>query len=104
MDVSVDVGSVDLGGYKTPLDKLAKRFKISLELWKDKYREAKRTIKRYQNQANDAQRSRDGWKEKARHWKQRATLLQASTERLQAELDRLRTESPGSKSKQTTAR
>ena len=92
MDVSVGSQTgVSLGQYQTPLGKLARRFKASLELWKSKYHEVKRTIKRYQNRARDARRSRDQWKEQARHWKQQAQEFEASTQHLQAELDRLRT-------------
>lgn len=73
--------SVDLSCYKTPLLKLARRWKSSVELWKSKYFSVQATIKRYQNSAADARRSRDRWKAKAGEW-------QATAERLQAELDR----------------
>ncbi len=93
MDVSVSSQTgVPLRQYQTPLGKLAKRFKASLELWKSKYHEVKRTIKRYQNRARDAQRSRDHWKEQAGHWKQQAQEFEASAQHLTAERDRLRTE------------
>jgi len=97
MDLSHAELEVDLGRYKTPLSKLAKRFKASVELWKAKYYELKSEIKRYQNRANDARRSRDNWKQQAQQWR-------ASAEQLQAELDLLRNETSDSKSKQTTAR
>lgn len=94
MELSGQAGSgVSLDGYKTPLGKLARRFKASVELWKAKYQELKRQIKRFQNRAADARRSRDRWKEQAQHWR-------ASAEQLQAEVDRLRSETAGPKSKQ----
>jgi uncharacterized coiled-coil DUF342 family protein len=83
---------VDVGGYKTPLGKLARRFKASLESWKTKYQELRRQLKRYQNRAADAARSRDGWKKQSQHWK-------ACAEQLQAEVDRLRAETADPKSK-----
>ena len=85
---------VSLDGYKTPLVKLARRFKASLEHWKAKYQQLRRELKRFQNRAADARRSRDHWKEQAQHWK-------ASAEQLQAELDRRRAETTGSNSKRT---
>lgn len=105
MDVSIETKTgVDLDKYQTPLGKLAKRFKASLELWKSKHREVKQTIKRYQNRAHDAQRSRDHWKEQARRWKQQAQLLEASAEQLQVELDRLREEPRVFKNERATTR
>ena len=97
MDLSHANCELDLGHYKTPLGKLAKRFKASVELWKAKYQQLKAEIKRYQNRANDARRSRDKWKEDAQQWK-------ASAEQLQAKLDLLRNETSGPKSKQSTVR
>ncbi len=97
MDLSQAGCEVSLDGYKTPLGKLAKRFKGSVELWKAKYRQLKSEIKRYQNRANDARRSRDQWKEQAQQWK-------ASAEQLQAEVDRLQSQGSGSKNKVSIAR
>lgn len=85
---------VNLEGYRTPLGKLARRFKASVELWKTKYQELQRQIKRFQNRAADARRSRDRWKQQAQQW-------QASARQLQDELDRLRAESANSKSKRS---
>ena len=76
-------GEVAISDYKTPLQKLARRWKGSLQLWKGKYLEVKGTIKAFQNAAADARRSRDGWRQKAEHWK-------ATAEQLQIELDRQR--------------
>ena len=96
MELSAELDSgVDLGRYKTPLRKLARRLKAGVELWKAKYHALKRDLKRYQNRAADAQRSRDRWKEQARGWK-------ASAEQLQAELDRLREATAVSEKKKTT--
>jgi chromosome segregation ATPase len=93
MDLSEQAGAeVNLEGYKTPLTKLARRFKASVELWKQKYHQLKREIKRFQNRAADAQRSRDHWKQQAQQW-------QASAQQLQAEVDRLCAESAGPKNK-----
>jgi len=72
--------------YKTPLQKLARRWKGSVQLWKAKYWEVKGTIKAFQNAVADARRSRDRWREKAEQWK-------ATAEQLQVELDRQRNES-----------
>ena len=95
MELSSQAGScVNLDGYRTPLGKLARRFKASVELWKQKYRALKREMKRFQNRAADAQWSRDHWKEQAQQW-------QASAQQRQAELDRLRAETADSKSKRT---
>ena len=85
---------VDLDGYRTPLGKLARRFKTSVELWKAKYQELRRQIKRFQNRAADARRSRDRWKEQAKQWK-------ATAQQLQDELERLRAETADPKSKRT---
>lgn len=86
MEVAAKVQSgIDIHQYKTPLHKLARRWKQSVELWKSKYLEAKATIKRYQNAAADARRSRDRWKEQAQQWQQTAEQLQAQVDRLQAE-------------------
>ena len=74
---------VDVSEYKTPLQKLARRWKGSVQLWKGKYFEVKGTIKAFQNAVADARRSRDGWRQKAEHWK-------ATAEQLQVELDRQR--------------
>jgi uncharacterized coiled-coil DUF342 family protein len=84
----------NLDCYKTPLGKLARRFKASVELWKAKYQELRRQIKRFQNRAADARRSRDRWKEQAKQWK-------ATAQQLQDELERLRAGTTESKSKQT---
>ena len=95
MELSSQVGSrVNLDGYRTPLGKLARRFKASVELWKAKYQELRRQIKRFQNRAADARRSRDRWKEQAKQWK-------ATAQQLEDELDHLRAETAGPKSKQT---
>ena len=84
MELSLDTdGEVAVSEYKTPLQKLARRWKGSLQLWKGKYLAAKGTIKAFQNAAADARRSRDGWRQKAEHWK-------ATAEQLQIELDRQR--------------
>ena len=96
MDLSHVGCEVSLSGYKTPLSKLAKRFKGSVELWKAKYRQLQSEIKRYQNRANDARRSRDQWKEQAQQWK-------ASAAQLQAEVDRLQSQSSGPKNKVSAA-
>lgn len=85
---------INLKGYRTPLGKLARRFKASVELWKAKYQELQRQIKRFQNRAADAQRSRDRWKQQAQQW-------QASAQQLQDELDRLRAQTADPKSKRT---
>ena len=97
MDLSHGDCDADLGNYKTPLNKLAKRFKASVELWKAKYQQLKAEMKRYQNRANDARRSRDKWKEEAQQWK-------ASAQQLEAELELLRNETSDPKSKPTTIR
>lgn len=97
MDLSHADYEVDLGDYKTPLSKLAKRFKASLELWKAKYQELRSELKRYQNRANDARRSRDKWKQEAQQWR-------ACAEQLQAELDLVHQETTGPKSKHATTR
>ena len=95
MRLSSQVGSrVNMDGYKTPLGKLARRFKASVELWKAKYQELRRQIKRYQNRAADARRSRDHWKEQAKQWK-------ATAQQLQDELDRLHAEKADPRSKWT---
>ena len=77
---------VNLEGYRTPLAKLARRFKASLELWKEKYRHVQREIKRFKNRAADAQRSRDHWKRQAQQWQASAQRQQAEVHRLQAEV------------------
>ena len=93
---------LDISRYKTPLQKLARRLKRSVELWKGKYSDAKATIKRFQNAVADAQRSRDCWREKAEQWK-------ATAEQLQVEWDRHRAEAAardgaaGLETKRTTA-
>ena len=87
------IAEVNLERYKTPLGKLARRFKASVELWKHKYHELKRDLKRFQNRAADAQRSRDQWKQQAQQW-------QASAQQRQAELDRLQAEVADLRSKQ----
>jgi len=97
MDLSQTDCEVSLDSYKTPLGKLAKRFKGSVELWKAKYRQLKSEIKRYQNRANDARRSRDQWKEQAQQWK-------SSAEQLQAEVDRLQSQGSGPPKKGLIAR
>ena len=96
MDLSQTGCEVSLDSYKTPLGKLAKRFKGSVELWKAKYRQLKSEIKRYQNRANDAWQSRDHWKEQAQQWK-------ASAEQLQAEVDRLQSQNVGPNNKVSIA-
>jgi|GEM_PF-5900831 len=78
MELSQTACGVSLGSDKPPLGKLVKRFKGSVELWKAKYRQVKSEIKRYQNRANDARRSRDRWKQQSPQWK-------ASCEQLQTE-------------------
>lgn len=77
---------VDLSGYKTPLHKLARRLKGSVELWKAKYFEVKATIKRHQNAVADARRSRDAWREKAEQWQATAEQLRSEVSQLRAEL------------------
>lgn len=85
---------VNLEGYKTPLTKLARRFKASLELWKAKYQDLKRDLKRLQNRVYDARRSRDHWKQQAQQW-------QTTAQQLQGELDRLQQAAAVPKSKRT---
>lgn len=82
LSTKLDGAAVDRQ-YKTPLHKLARRWKDSVQLWKDKYVEVKRAIKGFQNAAADARRSRDRWRQKAEEW-------QATAERLQLELHALR--------------
>ena len=81
-------GELEVREYKTPLLKLAGRWKQSVWLWKDKYFEVKGCLKGFQNAAADARRSRDGWRQKAEQW-------QATAEQLQRELDRQRSETAG---------
>ncbi len=95
MNLSQTGCEVSLGSYKTPLGKLAKRFKGSVELWKAKYRQLRSEIKRCQNRANDARRSCDHWQEQAQPWK-------SSAEQLQAEVDRLQRQSRGPNNKVST--
>lgn len=90
---------VDLSGYKTPIGKLARRFKASVELWKARYHELKRERKRFQNRAADAQRSRDHWKALAQQWQDtvvqqfdRTVAVWTTAAQLQAELEGLREE------------
>jgi len=86
MELSAESGSdIDIGEYKTPIQKLARRFKESVQLWKSKYLEVKATIKYYQNLAADARRSRD-------HWKEKYEQMKSTSDHLQAELARLRVE------------
>jgi len=73
--------AVDIGVYRTPLQKLAKRFKGSVELWKEKYQELRRAVKRFRNRAADARRSRDHWKEQAGQWKAQVAELEAELAR-----------------------
>ena len=47
--------AVDISVYRTPLQKLAKRLKGSVELWKEKYKELRREVKRFRNRAADTQ-------------------------------------------------
>lgn len=97
MDLSHAGYEVNLDRYKTPLHRLAKRFKASVELWKAKYRQLQSEIKRYQNRAHDARRSRDHWKDQARQWK-------VSAEQFQAELDLLRRQDSDPNNKEATVR
>lgn len=95
MELSSQAGSrVNLDGYRTPLGKLARRFKVSVELWKAKYQELRRQNKRFENRSADARRSRDRWKEQAQQWK-------ATAQQLQDDLDHLRAETADPKNKQT---
>ena len=89
---------VDVLRYKTPLGKLARRFKVSLESWKQKYRDLKCDLKRFQNRANDALRSRDHWKTQAKLWQDRAEQRQAELDRLQSD-NRLQTDIAGPRTK-----
>lgn len=93
MGLSAALGTyASLEGYKTPLGKLARRFKASVELWKTKYHELKRQNKREQNRVADSRRSREHWKQQAQQW-------EATAGQLQAELDRVRAETADPKSK-----
>ena len=75
MELSSECDSgVDISDYKTPIQKLARRWKESVELWKSKYLEVKATINYYQNLAADARRSRDHWKEKFEQMKTTLTI------------------------------
>ena len=53
---------VAVSEYKTPLQKSARRWKGSVQLWKGKSLAVKGTIKAFQNAVADARRSRDGWR------------------------------------------
>ena len=79
LSTKLDGAAVDRD-YKTPLHKLARRWKGSAQLWKDKYFKVKAAIKAFKNAAADARRSRDRWRLKAEHW-------QATAQQLQRELD-----------------
>ena len=63
MELSAGVNlGVIVSEYKTPLQKLTRWWKGSVQLWNGKYWEVKVTIKAFQNAVADARRSRDGWR------------------------------------------
>jgi chromosome segregation ATPase len=71
---------------------LLRFFKQSRNRWKEKCKILKKEVKRSENRARDAQKSRDGWREKAERWKAEAEASKAEIARLQAELAASRAE------------
>lgn len=56
---------MDATTFTTPLRKLVRFFQKSRDAWKRKCQEAKRTCKKWSNQARAVEKSRDHWKEVA---------------------------------------
>ena len=83
---SDSVERVDLSLFKSPVRILTRRFLTSRDNWKQKCMRAKGEIKRFQNKAADAVKSRDQWKRKFEQ-------LQAQAGSLESELAQLRAES-----------
>lgn len=64
--------------YKSPVRKLARFFEKSRDLWKAKYREAKKAIKYLKNRVRFLEESRERWKKRARE-------LEAQVQQMKAE-------------------
>jgi chromosome segregation ATPase len=87
-----DVDDKTEGGYKSPRRILLRFFRQSRNRWKEKCKTLKKDVKRSENRARDAQKSRDGWREKAERWKAEAEASKAEIARLQEELAASRAE------------
>jgi hypothetical protein len=72
-------------GFKSPQRILVRFFEKSRDGWKAKYQALRKERKRFQNQAADATRARDSWR-------QRAESSEAEVERLRLALTAARSE------------
>ena len=79
-------------GYKSPRRVLLRFFRQSRNRWKEKYKTLKEKLKRAENRARDAQKSRDAWREKAERQKAEAEACRAEIARLEGELAAFRQE------------
>ncbi|MEA2009062.1 MAG: hypothetical protein U9O54_08060 [Chloroflexota bacterium] len=65
--------------YKSPVRKLARFFEKSRDLWKEKYREAKKKIVYLRNRVSYLEDSREEWKRKAKEAEKKLKEYEAQT-------------------------
>jgi chromosome segregation ATPase len=80
--------------YKSPPRKLAQFFEKSRDQWKNKYREAKRLVKRLQNRVRFLEKSKDRWKSRVKELKVELARMKAREQALEKELDTLKKRRP----------
>ncbi len=86
MDSSPQMVQGSMDGMRSPVRMLARSFKASRERWKAKYQGSKSKMKRLSQQARDATRSRDEWKQQAKALQARAKDLEVELAKTKAEL------------------
>lgn len=76
--------------YKSPLRKLVKFFEQSRNKWKEKYQDAKKTIKRLSNRVRYLETSKEQWKQKAIRADKELKQLKVVSEKKQEELEQIK--------------
>jgi chromosome segregation ATPase len=78
--------NVDLDSFRSPTRVLARYFHRSRDKWKQKYRDVKTELKRWQVRVHDVERSRQQWREKAEAKDRELAALQAELHELQRQI------------------
>jgi chromosome segregation ATPase len=84
MDGTAQVGSER--SFRSPRRILVRFFRKSRDRWKEKYKAAKRELKKRGNEVADVRKSRQAWREKAEESETEVGRLREQVKRLQEEL------------------
>lgn len=76
--------------YKSPKHKLLKFFEKSRDAWKQKCREAKRTVKRLKDRIRFLEQSKEQWKNRAQELEKEVKRLHAQQRSLEETVENLK--------------